>query len=131
VRGIYEYVVTIHTPKLTKLKIHSLVQHNRAARPFLLPGKNTWQVKADVAPKNAKLTLEIAYKNRQHTKSLKERWAQGNNLYDNKFVKEDASATVVTKEIPANGVSVDFDVKPDGTDDPAYPRMVYLFYKVE
>ena len=131
VRGIYEYVVTIHTPKLTKLKIHSLIQHNRAARPFLLPGKNTWQVKADVAPKNAKLTLEVAYKNRQHTKSLKERWAQGNNLYDNKFAKEDANPTVVTKEVPANGASIDFDVKPDGTDDPAYPRMVYLLYKVE
>ncbi|MBN1808643.1 MAG: hypothetical protein JW909_06210, partial [Planctomycetes bacterium] len=131
VRGVYEYQLAVKCRRLDSLKVHSLVQHNRSCRPFLVPGRNTWDVKADGPLRSGKLHLEVAYRLRRHTKGLKERFKSGENLYDNRHVKEDDKSTVVRKEIKAAGTKMMFDIPEDGTDDPAYPRMEYISYIAE
>ena len=131
VRGVYEYVVVIRAGKLKKLRIHSLVQHNRSARPFLVPGRNVWRVGMDRAPRGAVVNVEVAYKLRRRTKSLKERWAEGLNLYDGRFAQEAPDAIVVKREMPGKGAVFEIDVPSDDSDDPAWPRMLHILYKVQ
>ena len=131
VRGVYQYVLTVRCRKLTKLRVHSLIQHNRCTRPFLLPGKNVWTVSVDRAPRRGKVTVEVAYKPRFHTKSLKARWKSGESLYTNKHVKEAPRPVVKSVTLKGNKGRIEFDVPSDNTDDPAYPRMLYILYRVD
>ncbi|MFH1708338.1 MAG: hypothetical protein ABIF71_10555 [Planctomycetota bacterium] len=130
VRGIYSYTVTIRTNKLTGLRVTSLVQHNRSARPFLLPGKNTWKISTAALPAKAEASIEAAFKPRYHEKPLMEKWKAGDNLYANKFTREDAQPVVVRAVLGREPAAMAFDVASDTTDDPAYPRMVYIPYVV-
>ena len=130
VRGVYEYTLIIRASKLTKLRAHSLVQHNRCTRPFLLPGKNTWNIALDRAPRSGKATVEVAYQPRMHTKSLAARWKSGEHLYTNRHAKE---GPAVVKRVTLKGKrgKLELNVPSDNTDDPAYPKMLYILYKVK
>ena len=93
------------------------------------PGKNTWNIALERAPSRDKVSVEAAYKPRSHTKSLAARWKSGEHLYTNQHLK-DGQAVVKKVTLKGGRGKLDFSVPSDNTDDPAYPKMLYILYKV-
>jgi hypothetical protein len=131
VRGVYGYTVTIKGAVLSKLRIHSLIQHNRGARPFLVPGANTWKIAAAALARKGRVSIEVAYKPRYHQKKLIDKWKKGEHLYANQNVKEADKPVIVRTELKKKTGIMKFNVVSDKTDDPAYPRMLYIRYSVD
>jgi hypothetical protein len=99
---------------LAKLRLEAVVEHNRSALPYLLPGSNAVTVASDRTPKDATLSVTYAFQEaRVADPSARKRWDGQGVTY--------GEARTVTREGGEPSVTFPIDV---GGNTP--PRMLYL-----